>query len=115
LQNGEFVVNEMQDLCRSLRPILGRKIDAIWQMYLAEDADGKREIEDMLRIVQARALNRKIDSMDTVLPPPPQEIARGEYYVGDVEYGDKRLYPFGLREDELIQHCAIFGRSGSGK
>jgi len=26
-----------------------------------------------------------------------------------------RLYPFGLREDEFIQHIDIFGRSGSGK
>ena len=32
-----------------------------------------------------------------------------------VYYGKERFHLFGLREDELIQHLGIFGRSGSGK
>jgi hypothetical protein len=37
------------------------------------------------------------------------------YVLGNVMYANKVLHPFGLREDEIIQHVAIFGRSGAGK
>ncbi len=49
------------------------------------------------------------------MKPPPKELAAGKYPSGIVYYGDQGFYPFGLWEDELIQHIGIFGRSGSGK
>lgn len=30
-------------------------------------------------------------------------------------YNEQNLYPFGLREHEMIEHVGIFGRSGAGK
>ena len=42
-------------------------------------------------------------------------MAAGDYPAGQVFYANKEHYPFGIREDEFIQHVGIFGRSGSGK
>ncbi|MBN1804958.1 MAG: ATP-binding protein, partial [Sedimentisphaerales bacterium] len=52
---------------------------------------------------------------ETVLLPPPEEQAAGEYHIGTVQYAGKDICQFGLREDEWIQHTAILGRSGAGK
>ena len=41
--------------------------------------------------------------------------AAGAYELGHVLNYEKVLHPFGIREDEFIQHMAIFGRSGAGK
>jgi len=49
------------------------------------------------------------------LIPPSREQAEGSYPIGTVLYNNRRLYPFGLREQEWIQHAGIFGRSGAGK
>jgi len=51
----------------------------------------------------------------TDLVPPFQQQAWGDYPLGHVLYCGKQLYPFGLRENEWIQHMAILGRSGGGK
>jgi len=49
------------------------------------------------------------------LSVPSRTSAEGEYPIGSVFYTGRSLYPFGLRESELIQHIGIFGRSGAGK
>ena len=42
---------EVQELCRRLQPVLGRKIDRLWNAYLAEsDAGGKADIEQTLKL-----------------------------------------------------------------
>ncbi|MBM3300964.1 MAG: DUF87 domain-containing protein, partial [Deltaproteobacteria bacterium] len=46
---------------------------------------------------------------------PLAHVAAGEYPLGMVYYANREFHPFGLREDELIQHIGIFGRSGCGK
>ncbi|MDD5551320.1 MAG: DUF87 domain-containing protein, partial [Candidatus Omnitrophica bacterium] len=70
---------------------------------------------DLLPILSKQQLNETYHEDKIILPPPPKEQASGEYPIGDIEYADKTFYPFGLREDEWVQHLTIFGRSGSGK
>ena len=108
------MINTVEELCKRLRPILGSKIDRLWFTYLAEDSNGKREIENILQILNAKILS-EATSENILLTPPPKEIACGEYPIGMLTYNEKILYPFGLREDELCQHVGIFGRSGAGK
>ena len=47
-----------EEICRKLRPVLGKRIDRLWFAYLLEDYRGKREIEDMLQILYAKTLDR---------------------------------------------------------
>jgi hypothetical protein len=86
----------------------------LYLAFLAEDADGKREIEQALQILYARAFPLHEDHGSPLTPPPPEQAA-GEYPIGTVTYADKPLYSFGLREDDWIKHMLIVGASGSGK
>lgn len=105
----------VRQLCRRLRPILGARIDEVFTAYCAEDADGKQQLETYLELLSAKHLPQGLDDNEPGLIPPSQEQAQGQYPIGQVSYSGKSLYPFGLRENEWIQHMAILGRSGSGK
>ena len=112
----ESITNpNIRQLCLKLKPILGSKVDQIYSAYLAEDDEGKNQIEHYIELLAAKYLPQKLEQSDYVLLPPSKEQAAGEYEIGMVNYGGKDLYPFGLKEDEWIQHCAILGRSGGGK
>ncbi|MEO0126292.1 MAG: DUF87 domain-containing protein [candidate division WOR-3 bacterium] len=111
----EVKSERVKQLCRRLRPIIGPKIDKIWQVYLIEDDKGKEEIEEYLKLLSASVISERLEKDEIFLFPPSKEIASGSYYIGDVLYNKKPLYPFGLREKEWIQHLGIFGRSGAGK
>jgi hypothetical protein len=105
----------VRQLCLQLKPILGSKMDKIYIAYLAEDKEGQQQIEHYLQLLTAEYLPSKLEQNKTVLLPPSKERAEGAYRIGTVQYACKDLYPFGLREDEWIQHMAILGRSGAGK
>ena len=50
-------MTRVRELCRSLKPVLGKKVDRLWSVYLAEpDADGKADIEQTLELL-ARILH----------------------------------------------------------
>lgn len=108
-------LKNVEELCKKLKPVIGEKADQIWYTYLAEDVEGKRELETALHIMHARMLDGKVDNCKIFLPPPPSNVLAGEYPIGKVFYDDKEKADFSLREGEWIQHIGIFGRSGSGK
>ncbi len=106
---------KVQEMCRRLKPILGDRADTLWVAYLTEDYEGRREIENMLEILSLQSLNQRVDIEKILLSPPSKGVCSGEYPIGTVCYNDKEFYPLGIRENEWIQHLAIFGRSGAGK
>ena len=105
---------DIDELFRKLKPILGKKVNHLWTEYQL-NPEGRREIEGILKVLAARLLNNNYRKKNIILDPPPSEIAKGEYSLGTVFYGNNAYCEFGLREDELIQHVGIFGRTGSGK
>jgi hypothetical protein len=107
--------DHVRQLCRSLRPILGRQMDKVFEAYCAEDDEGKRQLETYLELLSAKYLPADLDSSQPGLIPPSRKQAYGPYTLGSVVYAGKSLYDFGLREDEWIQHVGVFGRSGAGK
>lgn len=113
VDKGKF--SDVRQLCLRLRPILGARMDQIYAAYLAEDADGRDQIEHYLELLAAKHIPQSLGQDEAELIPPSQEQAQGEYPLGWVTYSGKNLYQFGLRENEWIQHMAILGRSGAGK
>lgn len=107
--------SKIEDLCRKLKPLIGKKAEAMYLNYLTSDADGRKEIEMYLNLMSRKLLNENLSDKGILLNPLPEETAKGEFPIGTVVYNNKELYPFGLREDDWIQHLAIFGRSGAGK
>ena len=105
----------VRQLCLRLKPILGSEVDKIYEAYLAEDSEGRNQIQNYLELLTAKHISQKLEQLETTLLPPSKEKAAGDYPIGSVYYSGKDLYEFGLREDEWIQHMAILGRSGAGK
>lgn len=111
------MMTRVQELCRKLQPVLGRKVDGLWAAYLAEsDADGKSDIEQTLELLAAKHLGQSYQPDRSPFPPPSREFAaRGDILLGKVSYGGQELYPFSLRSGRLKEHVLVAGRSGSGK
>jgi len=105
----------VRKICRRLRPILGNKMNQVFEAYCAEDAEGKQQVETYLELLSAKYLPANLDSSEPGLIPPYKQQAQGPYTIGSVSYVGKCLYDFGLREKEWIQHIGVFGRSGAGK
>jgi hypothetical protein len=104
-----------EDLKR-LEPFIGlEKALRLLRAYQMDDADGRRDMEAAIQIQVEKKLGVSPLSHDQALSLPQAAQASGQYVLGTVMAGDRPLYPFGVREDEFIQHMAIFGRSGAGK
>ena len=69
----------IRQLCLRLKPILGIKADQIFQAYLAEDDEGKKQIEQYLQLLHAKSLPVPLSQTEATLLPPSQEHAQGEY------------------------------------
>jgi hypothetical protein len=105
-----------EELFEQLEPILGPKARKLYLAWLlAADKDEKQEIELCLNALYVKHLRPTPTPSKVLLAPPSQEASRGTIPVGTVLYNEQALYGFGLREAELCQHVAIFGRTGSGK
>ena len=105
-----------EDDLKRLEPFIGReKAVKLWRAYQYEDTAGRRDMEAAIQLQLEKQIGATPLSPDQGLSLPRAEDAAGDYRLGTVATGARVLYPFGLREDEFIQHMAIFGRSGAGK
>ena len=111
------MMTRMQELCRKLKPVLGARIDALWNVYLAEsEPGGKADIEQTLELLAAKHLGQNYQPDRSPFPPPSRQFAEsGDLAVGTVFYGGRNMYPFALRSGRLREHLLVAGRSGSGK
>lgn len=106
----------IEELCKKLRPIFGKKIDDVYLKYsLTTNKDQKEEIENALRALYQKHVNNSLLNEKVLLEPPKQDIIKGKYPLGKVIYGEKELYQFGLREKDWMRHMCVTGMSGSGK
>jgi hypothetical protein len=107
---------QIDEILAKLKPLLGKdEVDKLWRTYVALSAKNRAMFERVLMLRLANSLGTTFEQEMILLEPPSKEAAFGEYELGSVCYGTEALHTFGLRESELIQHTAIFGRSGSGK
>lgn len=109
-------MTRVQELCRKLRPVMGKRVDKLWTAYLADDADGKSDIEQTLELLAAKHLGTSYEPDRSPFPPPPRSLAQsGDVPLGQVIYGRKHLFPFHLRSSRCTEHLIIAARSGAGK
>ena len=108
--------HELRELCRKLKPIVGRRADALWLGYAtAETLDSKREAEAFIQMFAAQHLSRRVDDVPILLPPPSREAAAGEFFLGHIIYRNQQLYPLYLTRENFIKHIGIFSITGGGK
>ena len=104
------------DLFRRLKPLYGKKIDALWLEYQTADVERKHEIDVLLTLLAVKHLGMAVGDERLVLEPPPSElIGRGEYTLGSVSYPGLPGYAFRVGRNDLLRHLFILGPTGTGK
>ena len=107
---------DLPDWLRKLKPILGEEeFTKAWEQLQLADPKTARLLEFSLRKKLADTTGVGRDNGDILLDPIPKNKSAGDLDLGRVHYGRQALHLFALRPSELIQHTAIFGRSGAGK
>jgi hypothetical protein len=107
---------ELRSICRKLKPLLGKRADALWAAYVtAETPESKREAEALIQMFGLRYLSGTVSDQSVLLPPPPEAAAGGEFFLGTIFYGTKQLYPLFLRAENFVKHVGIFSITGGGK
>lgn len=107
---------KVKEMLISLRPSVGaQETERIWQAYCLSDEKMKAELEELIGLMVYRELGNGLGEELSFFVPPPMETAAGKYPLGNVLYGGKLLYPFGLHEKEVAEHISITGRSGAAK
>ena len=93
------MMSRVQELCRRLKPVMGKKVDRLWTVYLSEsDPAGKADIEQTLELLAAKHLNADYSPDRSPFPPPTKRFSEsGDIEVGKVSYADKQMYPFCLK------------------
>ena len=111
------MTQRVRELCRKLKPVLGRKVDRLWTAYLSEsETNGRADIEQTLELLAAKHLGDNFQPDRSPFPPPDKTFAGGgDLQLGQVAYGGRELYPFKLKSNRLKEHILVAGRSGSGK
>ena len=95
-----------------LETLSWQEADRMWQAYQVADFEGRKQIEQYLRILSLQYLQATPDQPPAMFLPPPAEVLQGDYPVGYVILQEKTFGTFAIREDEWLQHVAILGRSG---
>ncbi len=106
----------VEEMCKKLRPVFGKKIDLIYLKYtVADSMETRREIEMMLNVLYQKHINENVLNEKVLLEPPAEDLISGEYPLGKVVYADSEICTFGLREQDWPRHICVSGMSGSGK
>lgn len=107
---------DLRIICQKLKPLVGRRADALWIAYLtAQTPLAKRETEALIHMLAARYLSSQVDDRRILLPPPTPEAASGEFLLGKVIYGQSELFPLSLRHENFVKQIGIYSITGGGK
>ena len=104
-----------EELFEKLAPILGPKARKLYIAWMLADKEEKEDLEQYLKMLYVKHLEPMPGATKVLLTPPPSNLCTGAIPVGMVLYNGQPLHEFCLRESELAQHIAVFGRTGSGK
>jgi hypothetical protein len=106
----------VEEICKKLKPVLGKKIDQIYLKYvMSEDREDREQVQRVLNLLYEKHLNTTLLNEKILLEPPKKELITGDYPLGTVTYADQDICPFGLREQDWPRHMCVTGMSGSGK
>ena len=106
---------EIRELCRKLRPVIGEKADKLWTLYLVEDEKGRRDMAIEIELVAEKYLRKDSLQEPILLEPPSVVDSAGLFLLGDVVYNDKVLHELSLGPEDFIKQIGIFSITGEGK
>jgi DNA helicase HerA-like ATPase len=108
--------DDIEQLCKKLKPVIGDQAEKLWYFYLAEDDRGRKDIALDIEIISEKLLKREaLTKQPILLDPPPVNNSHGKFLIGDVIYKDQKLHPLHLKDEDFIKQIGIFAISGEGK
>ena len=66
---------DIKDLCKKLKPVIGEKAGLLWNMYLAEDERGRRDLALEIEIIAEKVLNKRPLENEKILLEPVHVVA----------------------------------------
>ena len=107
---------EIEQLCKQLRPILGKKADKLWRLYTTSENHVRRaEMAAIIQQLGLKHLGSDISERSIHLPPASASDSAGDFELGTVMYGDRPMHKLGLRKEDLPKHIGVFAITGAGK
>lgn len=107
---------EILDICRKLKPVIGIRADALWRYYYsAETQAQKMEAVGLIKQVSLRFLGFTVDNNPIQLPPPNKYQLKGEIYFGNTLFSSVKRDQIYLKRSDLQKHMCIVGTTGVGK
>ncbi len=108
---GNERLQNVEEMVRQLRPVLGEKADRWLDLWVAEERDGREEIERMLLM----ELRRHFPNSDSLVLPPPVQRAQEGLMLGTIMHDTKPAGDFVVPAADLLKHTLITGATGAGK
>ena len=107
---------QIEQLCKKLKPVIGKKADTLWYIYLAEDDKGRKNIVLDIEIIAEKYLKiNPLAKEQILLTPPSINDSQGDFLLGDVVYNEKKHHKLYLRPENFIKQIGIFAITGEGK
>ena len=104
-------IKEISDRAGSRSKIIENLLTAYFASSDSQKWKIKNDIEALLKDYETEILFSQRPSF----PVPPEEKFEGEIRIGKIVQGDKILYDFKLRKEDLTRHFAIYAQSGHAK
>jgi len=109
-------LEEIENLCKKLKPIIGSQAEKLWYMYLAEDDKGRRTVSLEIEIIAEKYLKTDpLSQNEILLEPPLEKVSKGTFLLGDIIYHNEKIHPLFLRHEDFIKQVGIFAITGEGK
>jgi Helicase HerA-like C-terminal/Helicase HerA, central domain len=107
---------EIESLCKKLKPVIGDQADKLWHMYLAEDEQNRRKFALDIEIMAEKFLKEEpLESEQILLTPPEVKDSKGQYLLGDIMYNKNKLQQLNLKPEDFLKQVGIFAITGEGK
>jgi len=108
---------EISEQLKRLIPIIGKnKAAKLETAYLLGDENYRKRILEIIDGLRATVFSDTELKESVLIEPPARQISEnGDFFIGNILYGKKRLYPLRMQVNDLLTHIGIFGSSGCGK
>ncbi len=103
---------DITTLLRKLHPLIPKEVER-WRATLPFlNVESRSLLEQEIKLTAERVLGNYWNKV--LLTLPPKKALSGPFQLGTVQYETPK-HEAGWKPSELLQHTAIFGRSGAGK
>ena len=107
---------QVEEICKKLKPVIGEQADQLWYMYLADDLDARKDALLDIEILAEKILKKEALAKQKILLEPPSEtVSTGSFLLGNIVYNDKKKNPLYMRHEDFIKQIGIFAVTGEGK